>query len=102
VHEFSCIDNGHQCYNENEGCEGAIVEQIAAKRKETDVDDTTERERVTNQDNRKFIAELRLYFMQEGIEGSPMSALETCSDFVQLQSIKRTQQGKLDQFLQRY
>jgi hypothetical protein len=31
--------------------------------------------------------------MQEGNEGSPMSAIETCADFVQLQSIKRTLAG---------
>jgi hypothetical protein len=54
---------------------------------------------VTNQDVRKFIAGLWLYFMQEGNEGSPISALETCADFVQLQSIKRTWQGTLNQFL---
>jgi hypothetical protein len=57
---------------------------------------------VTNQDARKFIAGLQLYFMQEGNEGSPVSALETWADFVQLQSIKRTWQGTLDQFLHCY
>jgi hypothetical protein len=62
--EFSCIDNSLQCYNENEDCEDAIVQQIAVKHQktseyqETDEDDTTERERVTNQDVRKFIAGL--------------------------------------------
>jgi hypothetical protein len=85
-----------QCYNENEDFEVATVEQIAAKHQktsecqETDEDDTTERERVTNQDARKFVAGLQLYFMQAGNEGSPVSALETCADSVQLQSIKRT------------
>jgi hypothetical protein len=54
---------------------------------------------MTNQDARKFIAGLQLYFMQEGNEGSPISALETCADFVELQSIKRTRQGILNQFL---
>jgi hypothetical protein len=57
------------------------------------------RERVTNQDDRKFIAGLRLYFMQEGNESRPISALETYAEFVQLQSIKRTRQGTLHQFL---
>jgi hypothetical protein len=46
-----------------------------------------------------IIAGLPLYFMQEGNESSPISALETCADFVQLQSIKRTRQGTLNQFL---
>jgi hypothetical protein len=54
---------------------------------------------VTNQDARKFIDGLWLYFVQERNEGSPVSALETCTDFVQLQSVRRAQQGTLDQFL---
>jgi hypothetical protein len=29
--EFSYIDNSIHCYNENEDCEEAIVEQIAVK-----------------------------------------------------------------------
>jgi hypothetical protein len=104
--KFSCIDNSPQCYDKNKDSEEAIVEQIAADHQktsdqETDHDDTTEGELVTNQDARTFIAGLRLYFMQEGIEGSPVSALETCNDFVQLQSIKRTRQGTPAQFLHR-
>jgi hypothetical protein len=45
--EFSCTYNGLQCYNENEDCEDAIVEQIAAEHQktseylETEEDDTT-------------------------------------------------------------
>jgi hypothetical protein len=103
--EFSCINNSLQCYNENEDWEEAIVEQIAAKHQkiseyqETNKDDTTKRERVTNQDAMEFIAGLQLYFMQEGSEGSPVSALETCPDFVHFQSIKRTRQSTHDQFL---
>jgi hypothetical protein len=104
--EFSWIDSSLQCYNGNEDCEEAVVEEIAAKRQktsedqETDEDDTTDRERVTNDDRRKFIAWLRPCFMQEGDEGSPTSALETCADSVQLQSFNRTRKGALDQFLQ--
>jgi hypothetical protein len=62
----------------------------------------TEHERMTNQNDRKFIAGLWLYFMQEGSAGSPRSALENCADFVHLQSVKRTRQGTLEQFLQCY
>jgi hypothetical protein len=36
--------------------------------------------------------------MQEGNEGSPLSALDDCADFVHSQSIKRTRQGTLDKF----
>jgi hypothetical protein len=55
---------------------------------ETDEDDTPERERATNQDARKCTAALRLCIMKEGNESCPISALETCADSVQLQSIK--------------
>ncbi|KDR15742.1 hypothetical protein L798_10285 [Zootermopsis nevadensis] len=54
---------------------------------------------LTNQNARKFVVGLRRYFMQEGNEGSPISALDTCADFVHLQSIERTRQGTLDKFL---
>jgi hypothetical protein len=94
--EFSCIDISLQRYSENEDYEKTIVKQIAAKHQntsedqETNEDNTTEHERVTNQNDRKFIAGLRLCFMQEGNAGGPISALETCADFVQLQPVKRT------------
>jgi hypothetical protein len=51
---------------------------------------------------RIITAGLRLYFKQEDNGGSPTSAVETCADFVQLQSMKRTRQGTRDQFLQRH
>jgi predicted methyltransferase MtxX (methanogen marker protein 4) len=57
---------------------------------ESDEDDTSEVERVTTQNARNFIDRLRRYFMQEGNEGSPLSALDVCADFVHSQSIKRT------------
>lgn len=45
---------------------------------------------MSNQDARKCIAELQCYFMQEGNEGSPLSALDIYTDFVQMQLIERT------------
>jgi hypothetical protein len=54
---------------------------------------------MTTQDARKCIDQLRQYFMQEGNEGSPLSALDVCADFVHSQSIERTWQGTLDKFL---
>jgi hypothetical protein len=91
ITKFSCIDNSLQCYNENKDCEDATVEQIGAKHQktseyqETDEEDTIDCERVTDHDARNCIAGFRLCFMQECNEGSPISALETCADFVQLQ-----------------
>jgi hypothetical protein len=55
----------------------------------------TECEEVPNQDAMKCIAGLQLHYMQEGNKDSPISALETCTDFVQLQSIRRILQGTL-------
>jgi hypothetical protein len=68
--EFEGIDNNVECYNANEDCEDEIVESILSKHQdeelkgeESDEDDTSELERVTTQDARKFIDRLRRYFM---------------------------------------
>jgi hypothetical protein len=68
------------------------------KGEESDEDDTFEPERVTTRDARKFIDGLRRYFMQEGNEGRPLSALDVCAGFVHSQAIKRTWQVTLDKF----
>jgi hypothetical protein len=59
-----------------------MKQQKTSEDLEIDEDDMIVHKRVTNQDARKFIAGLRLYFMQEGNENSSISALETCADFV--------------------
>jgi hypothetical protein len=52
--EFSCIDISLHCYDGNEDCEEASVEQTAATHQKTsedreaDEDDKTKRERMTN------------------------------------------------------
>ncbi|XP_072119240.1 tigger transposable element-derived protein 4-like [Mobula birostris] len=106
--EFEGINNHLECYNENEDLEDAIVESIVSihqgrkyEDEESDQDDTSEPELVTTQDARKFIVGLQRYFMQEGNEGSPLSALSVCADFVHLQSIKRKRLRTLDEFLRR-
>jgi hypothetical protein len=64
--EFEGIDNNVECYNENEDCEDEMVESILSKHQddelegmESDEDDTSELERVSTQDARKFIDQLR-------------------------------------------
>src|SRR5258705_8019807 len=49
---------------------------------------------------RKCIELLRRYFFQVGNEGGPQFALDTCSEFVQQQSVKKTCQVTMDRFLQ--
>jgi hypothetical protein len=71
-------DNSVQCYNENEDWTNCNT----SEEQESDEDDTTKREWVTNQDARKFTAVLLI--MQEGNEGSPISPPETCTDVAQL------------------
>jgi hypothetical protein len=86
--EFSCISQSLQCHNESEDSEEAIVERNTMKHQktsndqETNEENRTKCERVTKQDAMKFIARLRLYFIQEGNEGSSTSAIKTCTDFV--------------------
>ncbi|KII72052.1 hypothetical protein RF11_16515 [Thelohanellus kitauei] len=65
--EFSTIDNNLPCYDNNEDCEDLVVESPVP---------------VANQEAKKYMAVLQLYFMQEGNEGSPTSALNICSDFL--------------------
>ncbi|XP_035212025.1 tigger transposable element-derived protein 6-like [Stegodyphus dumicola] len=76
--EFSTIDNNLPCYDDNENCEDSIVEGIKSKHGKLDEDDDDDDESpvpVTNQEAKKCIATLQRYFMQEGNEGSPASAL---------------------------
>lgn len=105
--EFASVDSCLRCYGENDNFEDEIVEQIAAKHQKMSEDsdegdgaETPDVDEVANQDARKYIAGLRRYFMQQGNEGSPTSALDVCADFVHLQSIKRTRQGTLEKFLE--
>jgi hypothetical protein len=105
--EFLSIDNELQCYDENEDYDAEIVARITAKRttssedQESDDDTPNELVQVTTQDARKCIETLRCYFMQEGNEGSPITALDVFSDFVQVQSVNRTRQITLDKFFKR-
>jgi hypothetical protein len=71
------------CFNNrNKNCEEAIDEQTSAKHyktsedQETDEHDMTEPEQVTNKVARKFSVGLRLWFVQEANEVSPISAIE--------------------------
>ena len=84
--EFSTIDKNLPCYNNNEDCEDLIVNGIISKHEnvEDDEDDEESPVRITNKEVKKSVAVLKQYFMQEGNEGSPTSALNICVDFIEL------------------
>ena len=101
--QFDSIDDTVSCYNENDHCEDDILEQIAEERQNTmhtaeDEDDMPEIRHVTNREAKKYIDELRIYFMQESNEGSPITALTACSDFVEMQAVKKSRQSTLDKY----
>ncbi|KAL1488913.1 hypothetical protein ABEB36_014700 [Hypothenemus hampei] len=102
--EFSTIDDYLLCYDENEDCEDAIIDRIKSRNQENnneDVEDGADDDppvSVTNHEARKYITGLQRYFMQEGNEKSPMSALNICANFVEIQSYKK-RQSTLDVFL---
>ena len=79
------------------------MEQIAEERQNTihtaeDEDDMSELRHVTNREAKKYIDELRIYFMQESNEGSPVAALNACSDVVEMQAVKKSRQCTLDKY----
>lgn len=98
--EFPSINNSLQWHDENEDYEEAVVEQTAIHQKTSEDQETennTPEHYLSDYDATKCIAG-QLYFMQEGNKGNPTSALETRADFAQLQTIKGTWQGALNQF----
>ncbi|CAH8643307.1 unnamed protein product [Dicrocoelium dendriticum] len=105
--EFLSIDNELQLYDGNEECDAALVARIAAKHTTATEDHGSGEENpnvlmpVTKQDARKCIETLHRYCMQEGNEGSPITALHVCGDFVRMQSVKRMRQPTLDTVFKR-
>ncbi|CAK9828167.1 Tigger transposable element-derived protein 4 [Anthophora retusa] len=104
--DFESIDSAIECYNTNEDCKDDISEIIESKYQneeleceESNEDKIFEPEQVTLQDAGKFINGLRRFFMQEGNEGSPLSSLDICADFVRTQSIKNIRQSTLGKFI---
>ncbi|KII67912.1 hypothetical protein RF11_09084 [Thelohanellus kitauei] len=92
------IDN-LTCYDNNEDCEDLIEEGIISKREKFEADDDDESPvPVTNQEAKKCMSVLQGYFMQEGNEGSPTSALNICADFVEVKCYKNKRQTTFDSF----
>ncbi|KII65755.1 hypothetical protein RF11_04388 [Thelohanellus kitauei] len=93
------IDNNLPCYDNNEDCDDLIDECLKSKHEKfEDDDDDDSPVPVTNQEAKKCIAVLQRYFMQEGNEGSPTSALNICADFIEVKCYKNERQTTLDSF----
>ncbi|XP_071056808.1 tigger transposable element-derived protein 6-like [Onthophagus taurus] len=88
IESISTSDDNLQCFNEK--AIDTANESIESKRlkinKADDAGDDFSCAPVTQQEAKKCIAKLQRYFLQDGNEDSPMSALTICADFVQLQS----------------
>ena len=61
-------------------------------------DDMPELGHEANRQAKKYIDELRIYFMQESSEGNPITALTACSDFTEMQAVKKSRQSTLDKY----
>ncbi|KII61244.1 hypothetical protein RF11_15501 [Thelohanellus kitauei] len=85
--EFLTIANNLLCYDDIEDCEDLIVE-----------DDDNSSVLMSNQEEKKCMFELQHYFMQEGNEGSPTSALNICADFLEVKCHKNKRETTLDSF----
>ncbi|KII74339.1 hypothetical protein RF11_06486 [Thelohanellus kitauei] len=73
---------------------------IKSKHEKFEEDDENESHvPVTNLKAKKCMAVLQLYFMQEGNEVSPTSALNICADFVEVKCDKNKRQTTFDSFL---
>lgn len=100
--EFINIDEHLVCYDDNEDLMETILEQIKPlSEQEEENDDETDLcvDYISDKEAKRCISILKKYFMQIGNENSPMSALDSCADFVAVKSIKKLRQGTLDNFL---
>ena len=101
--ELYSVENNIQCNDKNEDCDEDIVKEIRAKclkisAKINKDDDSVERKQVTNSEARSAITLLQRYFMQQGNEDRPMSALNVCNDFVQMKTIQNARQATWHEF----
>ncbi|VVC45663.1 Homeobox domain-like,HTH CenpB-type DNA-binding domain [Cinara cedri] len=98
---FLKIDDGVQCFNENENYDN-ILDEIAERslqNEESDENDDVQPVKITREAE-KCIDQLRLYFMQNGNENVPTTSLDVYADFINKQSLDKLQQRRMDDFLQ--
>ncbi len=101
--EFLSVDDELPCCDINENCEDEIIEQVLKKNRpneeESDDDDEVPTMRVSTTEAKRCMENVRLFFMQQGNEESPIEALNLCSDFLHKQSMRNLQQRRLDSYL---
>ncbi|KII69504.1 hypothetical protein RF11_15408 [Thelohanellus kitauei] len=97
--EFSTIDINLPFYDNNENYEYLIVKGIKSKHEILEDDDDEWPVPGTNHETKKCMAVLQRYFIQEGNEGSPTSALNICADYVEVKCYKNQKTDYMTNFL---
>ncbi|KAL4135374.1 hypothetical protein QTP88_006988 [Uroleucon formosanum] len=100
---FIKIDDGVQCFNDNENYEN-ILDEIAVRslqnEESDDDDDDVQPVKITTREAEKCIDQLRLYFTQNENGNAPTTSLDVRADFIKKQSFDKLNQRTMDDFLQ--
>jgi len=100
---FIKIDDGVQCFNENENYDH-ILDEIAERSLQNEESDDdgydVQPVKITTREAEKCIDQLRLYFMQNENGNAPTTSLDVCADFIKKQSFDKLNQRTMDDFLQ--
>ncbi|KAL4148353.1 hypothetical protein QTP88_002617 [Uroleucon formosanum] len=99
---FIKIDDGVQCFNENENDDNMldeIAERSLQNEESDDDDDDVQPVKITTRRAEKCIDQLRLYFMQNENGNAPTTSLDACTDFIKKQSFNKLNQRTMNNFL---
>ncbi|XP_060872747.1 tigger transposable element-derived protein 6-like [Metopolophium dirhodum] len=86
--EFEQLDSNVQCYDQNEYVDDVIIQSIQYQHNSDEDTDEEPDPPIRLQEAKKSLETLRLFFLQQGNEESPISALDTCSDYIRQQTLK--------------
>lgn len=96
--EFEHLDSNVQCYDQNENVDDAIIQSIQDKNNSDEETDEEPDPPIRLQEAKKCLETLRLFCLQRENEGSPINALDACSDYIRQQSIIRKKQSNIHSF----
>lgn len=96
--EFEQLDSNVQCYDQNEYVDDVIIQSIQDQYNSDEDTDEEPDPPIRLQEAKKSLETLRLFFLQQGNEESPISALDTCSDYIRQQTLKCKKQSNIHNF----